>query len=253
LLVTGECAANCRYCFRRAVTGRGRGPVRPSELADIAAYLAGHPEIKELLLSGGDPLTLEDCRLFEIIDLVRDARPGLILRLGTRIPGVLPSRITRRLAGGLARRQPLWIVLHINHPRELTPEFTDAAGRLSGAGVPLLSQTVLLRGINDDAGTLEELFRGLLARRIKPYYLFQGDLAAGTAHFRVPLEKGFALMKDLRRRLSAMALPVYAVDLPGGGGKVPLTESYLREEDADFWIFESIDGKRYSYPKEDQP
>jgi lysine 2,3-aminomutase len=250
LLVTDECAANCRYCFRRAVTGRGRGAVTSAELLGIAAYLAEHREIKELLLSGGDPLTLEDRRLFDVIDRVRGARPGIILRIGTRVPGVLPSRITRPFARGLSLRRPVWIVLHINHPRELTPEFTEAADRLAGAGVPLLSQTVLLRGINDEASTLEDLFRGLMSRGIKPYYLFQGDLAAGTSHFRVPLETGFALMKDLRRRLSAMALPVFAVDLPGGGGKIPLTESYLREETGDCWVFESIDGKRYTYPKE---
>ena len=251
LLVTDECAVSCRYCFRRNFMGGGRGTLRSGELEAAAAYIGAHPEIRELLLSGGDPLVLDDDKLFGIIDALREARPGLVLRLGTRIPAVLPSRITRSLARGLGLRHPLWAVIHINHPRELTPESAGALRRLASAGVPLLSQTVLLRGINDEEDVLEELFRSLTANRVKPYYLFQGDLAEGTSHFRVPLRRGWEIMRSLRRRLSAMALPVYAVDLPGGGGKIPLTESYLKGEDADFWIFESVEGEEYRYPKEE--
>jgi lysine 2,3-aminomutase len=161
---------------------------------------------------------------------------------------VLPSRVTRRLARGLGQRQPLWGVIHINHPKELTRECEEALRRLVSGGTPLVSQTVLLRGINDSEAVLEELFRGLIARRVKPYYLFQADLAAGTGHFRVPLARGQAIMRGLRRRLSALALPEYALDLPGGGGKVPLTPSYKKGEDKDFVIFENIRGKQYKYP-----
>ncbi|MDR1626337.1 MAG: KamA family radical SAM protein [Spirochaetia bacterium] len=249
LLVTDECAVSCRYCFRRHYAGGGSGPIRGSELRGAASYLKAHPEVHELILSGGDPLTLDDCRLFALIDILREARPGLILRLSTRMPAVLPSRVTRHLARGLALRQPLWGVIHVNHPRELTEECGEALRRLASAGVPLVSQTVLLRGINDSEAVLEELFRGLLARRVKPYYLFQADLAGGTGHFRVPLRRGQHIMKALRSRLSALALPEYALDLPGGG-KVPLTPSYETGGDTDSFFFENIEGKTYSYPKE---
>jgi lysine 2,3-aminomutase len=174
----------------------------------------------------------------------------LILRFSSRIPVVLPSRVTRRFARGLGLRQPFWGIIHINHPRELGPECTGALGRLAGAGIPLLSQTVLLRGVNDDEAVLEELFRGLISRRVKPYYLFQGDLAEGTGHFRVALERGWEIMRALRSRMSTLALPEYAVDLPGGGGKIPLARSYLKGEDGDSWIFENIEGKEYRYPRE---
>jgi lysine 2,3-aminomutase len=250
LLVTDECAIACRYCFRRYYAGGGRGLIRGNELKNAGSYLKSHREIHELILSGGDPLTLDDARLFGIIDILREARPGLILRLSTRIPSVLPSRVTRRLARGLALRQPLWGVIHINHPRELTEECVEALRRLVSAGVPLVSQTVLLAGINDSEAVLEELFRGLIARGVKPYYLFQADLAEGTSRFRVPLHRGRQIMKALRERLSILALPEYALDLPAGGGKVPLTPSYETGGDKDSVFFENIEGKPYKYPKE---
>jgi lysine 2,3-aminomutase len=252
LLVTDECAVHCRYCFRRYYAGGGRGVVSGSELKNACSYLKSHREIHELILSGGDPLTLDDARLFGIIDILREARPGLILRLSTRIPSVLPSRVTRGLARGLALRQPLWGVVHINHPQELSAECSAALRRLASAGVPLVSQTVLLVGINDSEAVLEELFRALIARRVKPYYLFQADLAEGTGGFRVPLRRGQEIMKALRSRLSTLALPEYALDLPGGGGKVPLTPSCETGEDKDSVFFENFEKtgeKRYSYPK----
>ncbi|MDR3199957.1 MAG: KamA family radical SAM protein [Spirochaetales bacterium] len=252
LLVTDECAMNCRYCFRRHYAGGGRGPIRGSELKAVTSYLKTHEEIHELVLSGGDPLTLDDERLFGIIDILREARPGLILRLSTRVPAALPSRVTQALARGLGLRQPLWGVLHINHPKELGPETARALRRLASAGVPLVSQTVLLRGVNDSETILEELFRALVSRRVKPYYLFQADLAEGTGHFRVSPHRGREIMKTLRRNLSALALPEYALDLPGGGGKVPLTPSYIKSENEDSVIFENIEGKEYRYPAEEK-
>ena len=228
LLVTDQCAAFCRFCFRRHYSGKGRGAITEAELRKAASYLKRHPQISELILSGGDPLTLSDKRLFEIIDVLRTARPDLTLRLSTRIPAVLPSRITRNLALGLNRRRPVWLVVHINHARELTPESDKALRCFALAGIPLLSQTVLLAGINDTAAVLEELFRCLVSQGVKPYYLFQADLARGTAHFRVPLSRGRAIMKALSRRLSPLALPVYAMDL--GDGKIPLN-SFREEND----------------------
>lgn len=252
ILVTDLCGLSCRYCFRRSFADGGRGAVSPGELREMAAYLEEHREVKEVLLSGGDPLSLEDGKLFAVMDSLREARPDIVFRLASRMPGVLPSRITPQLVRGLAQRRPLWGILHFNHPRELDRECSAALGRLVDRGIPLLSQTVLLRGVNDDPAVLEELFRGLIARGVKPYYLFQGDLARGTAHFRVPLSRGWEIMKTLRQRLSAMVLPVFAVDLPGGGGKVPLTESYLRGEEGDNWVFESLEGRIYRYPKEEE-
>lgn len=250
LLVTDQCAMNCRFCFRRHFVGKDQGAIRPSELDQVIAYLKDHSEVKELLLSGGDPLTLSDERFFALVDTLRFSRPGIVLRVSSRFPVVLPSRITRRFAYQMRSRQPFWFVLHVNHPRELTPEADLALKRLADAGVPLLSQTVLLRGVNDDVQTLEELFRSLTARRVKPYYLFQADLARGISHFRVPLKQGMALMRELKTRLSALALPTYALDLPGGGGKVSLGEPLPLIEGDQEWIFHTPDGQEYRYPKE---
>ena len=164
---------------------------------------------------------LSDRDLGRVIDRLHQVDPAYIFRVCTRMPVVHPARITEDLAGMLGNAGSVWAVIHTNHPRELTDEFRRAVRRLITAGVPVLNQSVLLRGVNDDAATLEELFRGLVRAGVKPYYLFQGDLAAGTAHFRVPLEKGVALMRELRGRLSGIALPTYAVDLPSGGGESP--------------------------------
>ncbi|GAB4369248.1 MAG: lysine 2,3-aminomutase [Spirochaetales bacterium] len=250
LLVTDQCVMNCRFCFRRHFVGKTQGTIRQSELDHVIDYLKTHPEVKELILSGGDPLSLSDERLFAIVDTLRFHRPGIVLRVSSRLPVVLPSRITRRFAYQMRSRQPFWFVLHVNHPRELAPEADLALKRLADAGVPLLSQTVLLRGVNDDVQTLEELFRSLTARRVKPYYLFHADLARGTSHFRVPLERGMDLVRGLKSRLSSLALPGYALDLPGGGGKVSLMDSPPMREEEGEWIFLSPEGQEYRYPKE---
>ncbi|MCF7928909.1 MAG: hypothetical protein K9L68_08265 [Spirochaetales bacterium] len=181
----------------------------------------------EVLLSGGDPLVLGDKRLGEALRRIRAVRKELVIRIASRIPVVLPSRITAGLVDLLRRTAPLWLVTQYNHPRELTARSEDSLARLIDAGIPVLNQTVLLRGVNDDPGILAELFQRLVENRVKPYYLFQGDLAAGTSHFRLPIDEGLGIVRELRKRVSGMAMPVYAVDLPGGGGKVPLTEDYL--------------------------
>ncbi|MCX7787990.1 MAG: KamA family radical SAM protein [Spirochaetes bacterium] len=250
LLVTDQCAMNCRFCFRRHFVGKNQGAIRQSELDHVIQYLKEHLEVKELLLSGGDPLTLSDEKLFALVDTIRFSRPGIVLRVSSRMPVVLPSRITRRFAYQMRNRQPFWFVLHVNHPRELTQEAEQALKRLADAGVPLLSQTVLLRGVNDEVGVLEELFRSLTARRIKPYYLFQMDLAQGTSHFRVPLDRGMSLMRELKNRLSALSLPTYALDLPNGGGKVSLIDPPRMIEGEREWIFHTPEGREYRYPKE---
>ncbi len=249
LLANDRCAVYCRHCFRRHFTGHGGGRIREGELAEVCRYIAAHPEVQEVLVSGGDPLMLSDAELGRVLDALLDTRPDLIVRVCTRVPVVLPARITEPLAELLGRRGCTWVVTHANHPRELTPELAAAVRRLLAHGVPVLNQAVLLRGINDDVETLEALLRGLVRARIKPYYLFQGDLASGTSHFRVPIERGITLMRELRRRLSGIALPVYAVDLPGGGGKVPIESSLLRVE-ADAYVLQGPEGGEFRYPRE---
>lgn len=249
LLVSDRCATYCRYCFRRHFTGNGGGQITPDQLEAACAYLSRTPSIHEVLLSGGDPLMLSDRDLERVIRSLLSVDPGYILRVCTRMPVVHPARVTEDLAAMLGAAGSVWAVIHTNHPRELTDELRAAVKRLMRAGVPVLNQSVLLRRVNDDAGTLEELFRGLVRAGVKPYYLFQGDLAAGTSHFRVPIEKGISLMRELRSRLSGMALPTYAVDVPGGG-KVPVESSLLRTE-ADAYVLRGPDGGEYRYPREE--
>jgi lysine 2,3-aminomutase len=248
LLVSDRCATYCRFCFRRHFTGHGGGRISAAQLSEACAYLSRTPAVKEVLLSGGDPLMLSDKDLEQVMQSLKSVDPGYVIRICTRMPVVMPSRVTGDLARMLGSFGSVWVVVHANHPREITDEFRRGISLLLGAGVPALNQSVLLRGINDDAGILEELFRGLVRSGVKPYYLFQGDLASGTAHFRVPLERGLELMKELRSRLSGMALPTYAVDVPGGG-KVPVESALLRTDPQDF-VFRGPDGGEYRYPRE---
>ncbi len=251
LLATDRCFVHCRHCLRRHFTASEDRHITAEEVEEAASYIDAHPEVQEVIISGGDALTMPTRRLGELIGRLRAARPEIILRLSTRAAAVAPARVDENLAELLGSAQPLWLVSQFNHPAELTPEATAALDRLAGRGVPLVNQAVLLADINDDVAVLERLFRMLIARRVKPYYLFQGDLARGTSHFRVALGRGVEIVTELRRRLSGLAMPTYAVDLPGGGGKVPLTESYFEAEEADAYVFRSIEGELYRYPKED--
>lgn len=250
LLVTDRCAMHCRHCFRRSFTGTGGRVVSAPEIEGAAAYLKEHPEVEEVLLTGGDPLTLEDSRLLDLIRSLRAAREGLIIRLATRMPAVLPERITPELAAALGEEFPLWVVTQFNHPDELTPQSRSALDLLRRRGLPLVNQTVLLKGVNDEADLLARLCEGLLAQGVKPYYLFQGDLAAGTSHFRCNLEKGWEIMRALRLRVSGLAMPAYAVDLPGGGGKIPLGEHYLIGKGPEGFRFRNPEGLERVYPDE---
>lgn len=250
-LVTDLCPMYCRHCFRRRFTGKLEGPASEDEITAAAEYIQAHPEIKEILLTGGDLLTLSDARLERMIGIFRSRRPDLIMRICTRTPASFPQRITDELVSVFKRNftAPYYLMTQFNHPRELTPQAVVAVSRFVDAGIPAMNQTVLLHGVNDDADTLEELCDKLVASRIKPYYLFQGDLVTGTSHFRVPLEKGFALEQELRRRLSGLAMPVYAADLPQGGGKVPLSHWYLQGREPDgSWLFTTPDGQLRRYP-----
>jgi len=251
VLVTDRCSVHCRHCFRRSFTGRGHEDLSRHERDAITAYLKDHTEVQEVLLTGGDPLTLGDSEIRELLNSFREVRPDLLIRLATRIPAVLPMKIDESLAAMLTESAPLWMIMQFNHPAELTDESRRALKILRNAGIPMVNQSVLLRGVNDDPDTLAKLFQGLLVQGVKPYYLFQGDLARGTSHLRVPLEKGWQIMDELRQKVSGLALPTYAVDLPGGGGKIPLTGSLLVREEKEGYVFRNSDNKEYIYPRED--
>ncbi len=252
-LVTDICAMYCRHCFRRRFTGTFQGPATRSEIQEAASYVKQHREVKEILLTGGDMMTLSDSKIEELLSLFREAREDLVIRLCTRIPAAYPARVTPKLVAIIKSfdTAPFYLMTQFNHPRELTKEAVSAVSLFVDAGIPAMNQSVLLKGVNDDASTLEELCNKLIFSRIKPYYLFQGDLVEGTSHFRVPLEKGLALEKELRRRLSGLAMPLYTVDLPQGGGKIPLTEGYLQESSGcAVWNFITVEGKKRSYPRQ---
>ena len=250
-LTTDICPLYCRHCFRRRFTGTFHGPASEAQIIEAATYVANHQEVTEILLTGGDVLTLSDSRLQSMIEAFRSKRPDLVIRLCTRMPASYPARITDSLITMLKqfRSAPFYLMCQFNHPRELTPQAIEAIDRFVDAGIPAMNQTVLLRGVNDDVEVLVELCNRLVSNRIKPYYLFQGDLVEGTAHFRVPIEKGLHLEEQLRQRLSGLAMPVYAIDLPEGGGKVPLGRNYLlgKNEQGE-WMFRNAEGVIRTYP-----
>ena len=231
LLVTASCAVHCRFCTRTrlvASAGAGRRGAEPLErLAPALGELGRQREIREVIVSGGDPLTLATPRLVAIVAALRRIPHIEVIRIGTRTPATLPSRITPRLVAALRPYHPLWVMSHFNHPRELTPAAAEACRRLVDAGFPVMNQTVLLRGVNDQAEVLAELWRGLVRWRVRPYYLMQMDPVAGAGHLRTPLERGVELMAALQGKLSGLALPKLVVDTPGGAGKVPLGPSYV--------------------------
>lgn len=223
LLATNRCAAYCRHCFRRGFTGRGSARAAgPGALEPAAAYIGEHPEVRELILSGGDPLLLSDWRLQALLAVFRRRRPELAFRIHTRLPVLLPERVTPELVAVLSRFHPLRVVIQANHPRELAYACLQAVSRLVEAGISVLNQSVLLKGVNDDSGVLAELFRAQAAAGIRPYYLFQPDLAVGTSHLRPSLAEGLRLFAAAGRLCPAELLPRYVRDLPGGGGKVAM-------------------------------
>jgi lysine 2,3-aminomutase len=233
LMPVGVCPVYCRYCFRRARVGRGDKALSDETLAGAFDYIRDHPEIWEVILSGGDPLMLPPARLARIAEALAAIPHVDILRVHSRVPTADPARITDAMVSALtASRLTPWLAIHVNHPRELGSEALAAIARLADAGIPLLSQSVLLRGVNDDPAVLAALFRALVKARVKPYYLHQLDPAPGTGHFRVPLAEGKRLMEGLRGRLSGLCLPTYMLELPGGAGKVPAARAVEGCEDA---------------------
>ncbi|HEU4535201.1 MAG TPA: radical SAM protein, partial [Polyangiaceae bacterium] len=219
---TDRCAVYCRFCTRSRMVGEGGG-ARPLEKLEAAfRHLEAHPELRDVIVSGGDPLAMATDRLVRIVGRLRSIASVETIRLATRVPVTLPQRVTPELVRALRPFHPLWVMTHFNHPKELTPRARQACELLADAGFPVMNQSVLLRGINDDAATLEALFRGLVRSRVRPYYLLQADPVRGTGHLRTPLARGLELMAALQGRLSGIALPKFIVDTPGGMGKVPL-------------------------------
>jgi lysine 2,3-aminomutase len=243
------CPVYCRFCFRREDVGPGSESLSAAELDTALGYIRAHDEIWEVILSGGDPFLLSPRRLKAIVAAL-DAIPHVaVIRFHTRVPIVMPRRVDAALVAALASEKAVYVVIHANHPRELTPGAKAAAKRLGAAGIPLLSQSVLLKDINDDPAVLEALLRGLVAMRVKPYYLHHADLAHGTAHLRTGLQEGRALMRQLRGRVSGLCQPSYVLDLPGGHGKVPVGPCYAEERgDGEGWRIEDPEGRVHAYP-----
>jgi len=213
------------------------------------SFIESHPEVRDVLLSGGDPLTLPDSHLDYILSSIRRIPHVEIVRIGTKVPTVLPQRITPRLIRTLKKYQPVWMSIHFTHPDELTPETIAACTLLADAGIPLGSQTVLLKGINDDVATLKALFHGLLKIRVRPYYLYQCDPILGSAHFRTTVDKGLEMIEGIRGHTSGYAVPQYVVDAPGGGGKIPLLPDYFQGRCEGKVMLRNYEGRFFSYPE----
>ena len=248
-LVTDRCASYCRYCTRSRLVSNASGYDFHPEFDKQIAYIAAHPEIRDVLLSGGDPLLLSDEKLENLLSRLRAIPHVEFLRLGTRIPIFLPQRITPELCAMLKKFHPLFLSVHTNHPRELTTEVRDALGRLADAGIPLGNQSVLLKHVNDNADVMKALMQKLLMCRVKPYYLYQCDLIAGSAHLRASVAKGLEIMEKLRGHTTGYAVPTYVIDAPGGGGKVPINPEYVLCRNAGRVLIRNFEGKIFEYPE----
>ena len=246
LHATQTCEVYCRFCFRRETVGDA-GALAEAEFLRVLDYLRDHPQVWEVILTGGDPMVLSARRLGDMLARLSAIPSVQVIRFHTRIPVVAPEKVTDALVAALDVRPAVWVVVHTNHADEITEGAAEALRRLVRAGVPVLSQTVLLQGVNDDPDTLERLFRALIAHRVKPYYLHHPDLAKGTAHFRVPLARGQAIMAALRGRISGTALPTYVLDIPGGHGKVPVGPGYVEPDGAGGWVVTDPQGRRHAW------
>ena len=249
-LTTGTCSTYCRYCTRSRLVGNPGGEYQFStrQWEQALAYLETHTEVRDVLLSGGDPLTIGDEKLDWLLGRLRAIKHIEFLRLGTKIPVVLPQRITKQLVQVLKKHAPLWMSIHFTHPVELTAEVTEAVDRLADAGIPLGSQTVLLKGVNDDPAVIVPLMHGLLKRRVKPYYLYQCDPIRGSSHFRTNVEKGLEIISALRGHTTGYATPMFVIDAPGGGGKIQLAPDPVVGREGDDLLLRNFEGKVYRYP-----
>jgi lysine 2,3-aminomutase len=246
-LVSGACAVYCRFCTRKRQVGCAVMRRSPADLAAGLDYIAGNRQIRDVILSGGDPLLLNDEALGDLLERLRRIPHVEIIRLGSRVPVTLPERITENLCALLRGFHPLYLNTHFNHPREITPQSAEACRRLAEAGIPLGNQTVLLKGVNDEPAVMAELMKGLLKIRVRPYYIHHMDLVQGAGHFRTQVEQGIAIVKALRGPISGLAVPHYVIDLPGGKGKVPVQPEYI-ESLGETVMLRTPAGERVEYP-----
>jgi len=247
-LVTDRCAAYCRYCTRSRLVSNAQDYNFHPEYEQGLRYIEAHPEIRDVLLSGGDPLLLSDRKLEHLLSRLRAIKHVEFIRIGSRIPVFLPQRITPELCEIFKKYGPIWMSIHVNHPKEATAELRDACERLSFAGVPLGNQSVLLKDVNDDAEVMTALVHRLLRMRVRPYYLYQMDLITGGAHFKVDVRKGIEIIRALRGHTTGYAVPQYVIDAPGGGGKVPINPDYVEAITDDEIVFRNYEGQVFRYP-----
>jgi len=247
LLVTDKCAVYCRYCTRRRMVGSSEKCITEEEMDEAISYIQATKKVRDVLISGGDPLLLEDDHLERILTKLRKIPHVEIVRIGTRVPVTLPQRITPALTNMLRKYHPLWMSIHFSHPKEITKEVRRSCGLLSDAGIPLGSQTVLLRGINDKPSIMKRLMHELLKTRVRPYYIYQCDLAMGTEHFRTPIAVGINIIEKLRGHTTGYAVPSFVIDAPGGGGKIPVGPTYLISQDKGRMILRNYQGKVFEY------
>ena len=252
LLALDSCSTYCRHCTRRRITKGGEAELGRAALAEGVAYVRAHPEVRDVLVSGGDPFLLSDDRLEELLAPLRAIPHVEMIRIGTRVPVCLPMRVTVEMASLLRRHAPLFVVTHFNHPRELTPEARAACELLVDHGVPVENQAVLLRRVNSEARIIKELSHALLRARVRPYYLHQMDVAEGCEHLRTPLARGVEILEALRGHTTGLAVPHFAVDLPGGGGKVTLQPEYVVERRGSETLFRNFRGEAYTYPEPEE-
>ena len=249
LLALDHCSVYCRHCTRRRITSGDEGGITREELQEALAYLRGHPEVRDVLVSGGDPLLLSTDRLVELLEGIRAVPHVEIVRIGTRIPVCLPMRVDDELARALRRFAPLYVVTHFNHAKEITYEAREACERLVDHGVPVENQAVLMRRLNSSVTAIRDLMQKCLTMRVRPYYLHQMDVAEGLEHLRTPLAKGIEILQGLRGWTTGLAVPHLAVDLPGGGGKVTLQPDYVLERSAAATVLRNYRGEKYRYPE----
>ena len=252
-LVTDRCASYCRYCTRSRLVSNAQDYNFHPEYEQALRYIEAHPEVRDVLLSGGDPLLLSDKKLDHLLGRLRAIKHVEFIRIGSRIPIFLPQRITPELCEVFKKHGPIWMSIHVNHPREATQELKDACERLSYAGVPLGNQSVLLRGVNDDAEVMKALVHRLLRMRVRPYYLYQLDLITGSSHFKVDVRKGLEIIQALRGHTTGYAVPQYVIDAPGGGGKVPINPAYVEKITDDEVVFRNFEGNVFRYPLKSTP
>lgn len=247
-LVTGFCSTYCRYCTRSHMVAKDKCHIGIKAWAPALDYIRNHPEVRDVLISGGDPLTMPDSHIEYLLSNLKQIQHLEIIRMGSKVPVVLPQRITRTLISILKKYSPFYMSIHFTHPDELTSEVSEACNRLADAGIPLGSQTVLLKDINDNVNTMKKLMQGLLRIRVRPYYIYQCDPILGSTHFRTPVEKGLEIIMGLRGHTSGYAVPHYVIDAPGGGGKIPLLPEYFIGRDKGDVLIRNYEGNIYHYP-----